>query len=32
MEWTDEVPVEPGLYWAYENLDPCDADVFLVRL
>lgn len=31
-KWTTEVPIEPGLYWAYEALDPRDADVMLIQL
>ena len=31
-KWTTEVPTEPGKYWAYEALDPLDADVMLVEL
>ena len=30
MEWSIIPPVEPDYYWAYENLDPEDADVMLV--
>lgn len=30
--WSTEVPTEPGKYWAYEALDPRDADVMLVEL
>jgi hypothetical protein len=30
MNWTTERPKERGYYWAYEDLDPEDADVFLV--
>ena len=32
MDWSTEVPKLPGIYWAYEDLDPEDADVLLVEL
>lgn len=32
LDWTTDVPVTPGYYWAYEALDPEDADIFLVRV
>jgi len=30
-DWTTEVPTEKGWYWAIENLEPGEADLFLVR-
>lgn len=32
MEWTTDKPTQEGFYWAYENLDPEDADVMLVNV
>ena len=31
-QWTVEKPIEAGYYWAYGNLGPCDADVYMVRI
>lgn len=28
--WTTETPTQPGYYWAYENLEECDADVLSI--
>lgn len=28
--WSEKSPTEMGLYWAYEALDPRDADVMLI--
>jgi hypothetical protein len=30
-DWTKEAPTEKGWYWAIENLEPGEADLFLVR-
>lgn len=32
MPWQTSLPTHPGLYWAYEDLDPVDADVIRVEL
>jgi hypothetical protein len=32
LEWTTEFPTRPGWYWAYEDLDIEDADVFCVAI
>lgn len=29
-DWIKEIK-EPGYYWAYENLEPVDADLFLIK-
>ncbi len=31
-EWTTEKPTTFGLFWAYENLEPQDADVMLIEI
>lgn len=32
QQWTTDQPTQPGLYWAYENLDPLDADVMIAKV
>lgn len=32
ITWTTEAPTEPGLYLAYENVDPRDNDIILVQV